>query len=90
MSNRSKRVLVSALALCASVMVVSHGGLIHRGYASTYPQGSSMHGPAVMSLLAGHEIGVAPEAKVHYYAYPSWNADHKSEADLFGGKLINP
>jgi len=46
-------------------------------------QSSSMHGPAVMSLLAGHEIGVAPDAKVHYYAYPSWKADQKDEADLF-------
>ena len=46
-------------------------------------QRSSMHGPAVMSLLAGHEIGVAPDAKVFYYAYPSWKADQKNEADLF-------
>lgn len=46
-------------------------------------QSSSMHGPAVMSVLAGHEIGVAPEAKVYCYAYPSWKADQKNEADLF-------
>lgn len=44
---------------------------------------SSMHGPAVMSLLAGKEIGIAPEANVYYYAYPSWDADQKNEADLF-------
>lgn len=42
-----------------------------------------MHGPAVMSLLAGKEIGTAPDVKVYYYAYPSWDEDQKNEADLF-------
>jgi len=46
-------------------------------------QESSMHGPAVMSILAGREIGIAPDARVYYYAYPSWKADQKNEADLF-------
>lgn len=44
---------------------------------------SSMHGPAVMSLLAGKDIGTAPDVKVYYYAYPSWLGDQKNEADLF-------
>ncbi|MDD4520066.1 MAG: hypothetical protein PHI50_04205 [Alphaproteobacteria bacterium] len=29
---------------------------------------SSMHGPGVLSLLAGKTCGVAPDAKVHYFA----------------------
>lgn len=44
---------------------------------------SSMHGPAVMSLLAGKEIGTSPDAQIYCYAYPSWEADQKNEADLF-------
>jgi hypothetical protein len=34
-----------------------------------------MHGPAVTSLLAGKEIGVAPDARIYYAAAPSWLAD---------------
>jgi hypothetical protein len=61
-------------------------GNVHYTYTVLNPdanQRSSMYGPAVMSLLAGHETGVAPDAKVHYYAYPSWKRDQKNEADLF-------
>ena len=36
---------------------------------------SSMHGPAVASLLVGKDIGAAPKAKVHYYSFPSWLRD---------------
>ncbi|MCH1939840.1 S8/S53 family peptidase [Holdemania massiliensis] len=36
---------------------------------------SSMHGPAVLSILAGKNIGVAPDAQVFYAAVPSWNQD---------------
>jgi subtilisin family serine protease len=32
---------------------------------------SSMHGPAVTSLLAGTNTGTAPEAKVYYASVPS-------------------
>lgn len=35
----------------------------------------SMHGPAVTSLLAGNDVGVAPDAKVYYAAAPSWAGD---------------
>lgn len=31
-----------------------------------------MHGPAVMSLLAGRTCGSAPGASIHYYAHPMW------------------
>ncbi len=36
---------------------------------------SSMHGPAVASLLVGTNCGTAPDAKVYYAAAPSWKAD---------------
>lgn len=39
------------------------------------PGQGSMHGSAVVSILAGESCGVAPDAKVYYAAAPSWNAD---------------
>jgi subtilisin family serine protease len=36
---------------------------------------SSMHGPAVTSLLVGTHCGTAPDARVYYVAVPSWKAD---------------
>lgn len=36
---------------------------------------TSMHGPAVTSLLVGQTCGTAPEAKVYYAAVPSWKKD---------------
>ncbi|MFC1677002.1 S8 family serine peptidase [Planctomycetota bacterium] len=36
---------------------------------------SSMHGPAVASLLVGTNCGTAPEARVYYVAAPSWTKD---------------
>jgi subtilisin family serine protease len=36
---------------------------------------SSMHGPAVTSLLVGNEVGVAPGTKVIYAAVPTWLGD---------------
>lgn len=35
----------------------------------------SMHAPAVVSILVGDSIGVAPDAKVYFAAAPSWNQD---------------
>ncbi|HYG57674.1 MAG TPA: S8 family serine peptidase [Symbiobacteriaceae bacterium] len=32
------------------------------------PEGAQMHGPAVLSILSGKSLGVAPEVKVTYYA----------------------
>ncbi|MCP4296385.1 MAG: hypothetical protein GY786_12325, partial [Proteobacteria bacterium] len=40
----------------------------------------SMHGPAVLSLLAGKEIGTAPEANVYFAAAPSWTGDSKFQS----------
>lgn len=42
---------------------------------------TSMHGPAVISLLAGEEIGTAPEAEVWYYSTASWEMDHARNAE---------
>lgn len=43
---------------------------------------NSMHGPAVLSLLAGRDIGVAPEAEVYYHGFvPSMEASQLSEAE---------
>lgn len=36
---------------------------------------SSMHGPAVASLLVGTNCGTAPDAQVYYVAVPSWKKD---------------
>ncbi|UCF17182.1 MAG: hypothetical protein JSW59_06930, partial [Phycisphaerales bacterium] len=41
---------------------------------------SSMHGPAVASLLVGTNCGTAPDARVYYVAAPSWTADAAYEA----------
>lgn len=43
--------------------------------------GPSMHGSAVLSLLAGKEIGTAPDASVHYVANAPWLMDHQDSAD---------
>jgi serine protease AprX len=42
---------------------------------------SSMHGPAVTSLLVGENCGTAPGAHVYYAAAPSWTADAAYQAD---------
>jgi len=41
---------------------------------------SSMHGPAVASLLVGTNCGTAPDAKVYYVAAPSWTKDSAYQA----------
>jgi serine protease AprX len=41
---------------------------------------SSMHGPAVASLLVGNKCGTAPDAKLYYVAAPSWTGDAGSFA----------
>lgn len=42
---------------------------------------SSMHGPAVASLLVGTNCGTAPDARVYYVAAPSWTKDAAYQAD---------
>ncbi len=43
-------------------------------------ESNSMHGPAVLSLLAGKDIGVAPDSTVYYYATAPWLGDQKVHA----------
>jgi hypothetical protein len=53
---------------------------IHRNYTGDYPL--SMHGPGVLSLLAGEHIGVAPEAEVWFFGVDSGVGDAQlREAD---------
>lgn len=42
---------------------------------------SSMHGPAVASLLVSDDIGTAPDAQIYYVAAPSWTSDAQYQAD---------
>ena len=42
---------------------------------------SSMHGPAVLSLLAGKDIGTAPEAEVYFYGHSAYYADQTTHAE---------
>jgi len=42
---------------------------------------SSMHGPAVASLLVGTNCGTAPDARVYYVAAPSWTEDTAYQAE---------
>ena len=42
---------------------------------------TSMHGPAVASLLMGKSIGVAPDVTLHYVAMPSWQRDQTAHAE---------
>jgi hypothetical protein len=41
---------------------------------------SSMHGPAVASLLVGTNCGTAPDARLYYVAAPSWTKDTAYQA----------
>jgi len=41
---------------------------------------SSMHGPAVASLLVGTDCGTAPDARLYYVAAPSWTKDAAYQA----------
>lgn len=41
---------------------------------------NEMHGPMVLSLLAGKDTGTAPEAEVYYYGHAAWEADQTTHA----------
>ena len=53
--------------------------LLH--YVNNTESESSMHGPAVLSLLAGKDTGTAPEAEIYYYAHASWKMDQTTHAE---------
>lgn len=50
-------------------------------YTNNTNSESSMHGPAVLSLLAGEDIGTAPEAEIYYYGHASWEGDSLTRAE---------
>jgi serine protease AprX len=50
-------------------------GKIVKYYDTGCESKSSMHGPAVASLLVGANCGTAPDARLYYVAAPSWLAD---------------
>ena len=45
------------------------GANVH--YTNNSGENESMHGPAMLSLLAGKDIGTAPEAEIYYYTLNS-------------------
>lgn len=49
-------------------------------YEELLPSQPSMHGPAVLSLLAGREIGIIPEAEVYFFAHNGGPEGNKYEA----------
>ncbi len=50
-------------------------------YTNNTGNASSMHGPAVLSLLAGRDIGTAPEAEVYFYGHASGESDQTTHAE---------
>ena len=42
---------------------------------------TSMHGPGVLSLLAGKETGIAPDSKVYFFGHPAWLTDQTTHAE---------
>lgn len=55
------------------------GDNIH--YTNNTNSSESMHGPAVLSLLAGKDIGTAPDAEIYFYGHSSWLADQRTRAE---------
>lgn len=50
-------------------------------YVNNSGKNTEMHGPAVLSLLAGEGIGTAPEAEIYFYAHAAWKADQTTHAE---------
>jgi subtilisin family serine protease len=66
------------VAIIDQPMYLDHpefAGKIAAYYDTGCRSDSSMHGPAVTSLLVGTATGTAPEAVVYFAAAPSWLAD---------------
>ena len=52
-------------------------------YEEVVPHKPSLHGPSVLSLLAGKDIGLIPEAEVYFFAHPAMDEANKHEAVAF-------
>ena len=50
-------------------------------YVDNTKNAQSMHGPAVLSLLAGKDIGIVPEADIYYYSFQTNDAAQRNEAE---------
>ena len=50
-------------------------------YKNNTNSDNSMHGPAVLSLLVGKDIGTAPEAEIYFYADGAWDGDQTHQAE---------
>lgn len=50
-------------------------------YKNNSENSSSLHGPAVLSLLAGKNTGTAPDSEIYYYAHAAWKGDQKTHAE---------
>lgn len=73
------------VAIIDQPLLVDHGeyiGQIERYEAvSTPPDPAQMHGTAVASILVGRRLGVAPGARLSFYAVPMWQSDCAPLAD---------
>ena len=50
-------------------------------YQNNSDMDDSMHGPAVLSFLAGKTTGTAPGAEVYFYGHSAWKADQTTHAE---------
>lgn len=50
-------------------------------YTSNTTEKDSMHGPSVLSMLAGKETGTAPEAEVYFYSHNASLLDQTTHAE---------
>lgn len=50
-------------------------------YVNNTAYKDSLHGPGVLSLLAGKTIGIVPDAEIYYYAQASWERDQKTHVE---------
>ena len=50
-------------------------------YKNNSSSDNSMHGPMVLSLLAGKDTGTAPEAEVYFYGHSGWELDQTTHAE---------
>lgn len=57
-----------------------YSNTVNLHYANNSGAYGSMHGPSVLSLLAGKDIGVAPDAEVYFYAHAAWEEDQTTHA----------
>jgi serine protease AprX len=56
---------------------------LHNSEIQTDQVQASMHGPAVLSLLAGREIGIVPNATVYFFGHNGQSNDNEYEARAF-------